>query len=351
MKKISVFQSDLQVGGIQKSLVNFLSMLPSEEYEIDVFLFSRDIFYDLSQIGKNVHFYFLKPYAYWNRFVYFKILRRFHKKKINDKKYDLAIDFSSYRNECAIGALNVNAAKRVMWIHNDVAIKKREEPKYRLLVHFFKKKYQYFDEFVAVSEGIIDPFVEETGILREKICAIPNFINTEEIQKKSEEPVNFQVDPAVYNLATMGRLCHQKGFDILLHEFSDICKSREDMRLYLIGDGPDRESLQALSRKLGLEDKVTFVGNKVNPFPYLRQMDGFVLDSRYEGQGMVLWEAKALGLELFMPKRLEKYNAGLVGCDNMVETLRKAVKKLKRMDKLTEYNQNILQNIRKLFII
>ena len=90
MKKIAVFQSDLKVGGIQKSLVNFLSMLPSEEFEIDVFLYDRDVFYDLSQIGENVHFHFLKPYAYWNRFIYFRILRLFHRRKLSDKKYDLA---------------------------------------------------------------------------------------------------------------------------------------------------------------------------------------------------------------------------------------------------------------------
>ncbi len=349
MKKLAVFQSDLKVGGIQKSLVNFLSMLPSEEFEIEVFLYDKEIFYDLSQIGGNVSFHFLKPYAYWNRFIYFRILRLFHRKKLSDKKYDLAIDFSSYRNECAIGALCVDAPKRVMWIHNDVSIKRKEELKYRILFHFFKGKYQYFDNFAAVSAGIVEPFTRETGINASKIQVIPNFINVQEIHRKALEPVPFQVDPNKYNLASMGRLCHQKGFDILLNEFSKVIVLRKDIHLYIIGDGPDREALLAQCDQFNLNDYVTFLGNQENPFPYLAQMDGFVLDSRYEGQGMVLWEAKALGLTLFLPERLEKYNAGLSGCRDMIDALTNAQKVERCEDSLTDYNQTVLNGIRNLF--
>ena len=60
-----------------------------------------------------------------------------------------------------------------------------------------------------------------------------------------------------------------------------------------------------------MNEFITLLGNQPNPFKYLKLMDGFVLTSRYEGQGMVLWEAKALGLEIFMSKNLEKYNDGL----------------------------------------
>lgn len=349
VKTVAIFQSDLKVGGIQKSLVNLLAMLPSEEFEIDVFLFDNVVFYDLSEIGDNVHFYFLKPYIYWNRFVYFGLIRLFHQKKLSDKIYDLAIDFNSYRNECAVGALSVSASKRVMWIHNDVSIKKKEEPKYRILTHFFKGKYRYFDEFVAVSAGIVEPFAHETGVDPSKIRVVPNFINANEIHRKVLTPIAFQVNPAEYNLVSMGRLCHQKGFDILLKEFSQVIDQRKDIHLYLIGDGPERERLLAQTANLNIESFVTFLGNQENPFPYLAKMDGFILDSRYEGQGMVLWEAKAVGLTLFLPRRLEKYNDGLSGCDNIVDSLIKAQKTERKLSSLTEYNQKALFGIQSLF--
>ena len=78
-------------------------------------------------------------------------------------------------------------------------------------------------------------------------------------------------------------------------------------------------------------------------------MDGFILDSRYEGQGMVLWEAKAVGLTLFLPRRLEKYNDGLSGCDNIVDSLIKAQKTERKLSSLTEYNQKALFGIQSLF--
>lgn len=349
MKKIAIFQSDLKVGGIQKSLVNFLTLLPEDEFDVDVFLYDKNIFYDISSIKQNVHFHFLKPYPYWNRFVYFGLLKMFHKKKVSQKKYDLAIDFSSYRNECAIDAINTDAPKKVMWIHNDVSIKKKEEFKYKILVHFFKGKYKYFQEFAAVSRGIIEPFTEETGISASKITVIPNFINTEEIHRKAKEKTDFKVNKDVFNLASMGRLCHQKGFDILLDEFAKVVEKRSDIHLYILGDGPDREKLLEQCGRLGLNSYVTFLGNQTNPFPYLSQMDGFVLDSRYEGQGMVLWEAKSVGLNIFMPKRLEKYNDGLTGCGDMVSALINAESGKGEFDPLDDYNQSVLNGIRSLF--
>ena len=109
-------------------------------------------------------------------------------------------------------ALCVNAPKRVMWIHNDVSIKRKEELKYRILVHFFKGKYQYFDGFAAVSAGIVGPFARETGHSNaSKIQVIPNFINVQEIRRKASAPISFRTDPDKYNLASMGSFAIKKA--------------------------------------------------------------------------------------------------------------------------------------------
>lgn len=351
MKKVAVFQSDLHVGGIQKALINFLTVVPLSDVEVDVYLFDQDIFYDLSGVPKNVHFYFSSPFPFLNRFVPFALLNQLCKNPIvtQEREYDVAIDFSSYRNECALGALKTPAKKRIMWIHNDIALKKREEIKYRILFHFFKGKFRYFDKFVAVSDGIIDSFVAETGTAPERICGIPNAVDAREILAKSAVDIDFRVDESKYNLVSMGRLCHQKGFDILLMEFAEALKKRSDLHLYIIGDGPDRGKLWEQCIRMELEKHVSFLGNQANPFPYLAQMDGFALDSRYEGQGIVLWEAKVLGLELFFPRRLEKYNAGLVGVDDVAVAIAHATKQQHRKtDDLQEYNMGILLRLREL---
>lgn len=347
MKKIAIFQSDFKVGGIQKALLNILGDIDYEKCLVDVFVFDDKVFFEMPR-HENLNIIFCKPYPFLNRLVYFNILRRIAPKPRTDTEYDVAIDFNSYRNECAIGALSVKAKKRVMWIHNDVEIKKRSEPKYKILWHFFKGKLKYYDEFAAVSPGIIDGFRRVSGIYDKKITPIPNHIDTAEIFAKAELPLDFEVDPKQYNLCTMGRICHQKGFDILAEHMAKVHAARPDIHLYLLGDGPDKEKLEAQIAALGLRDTVTLLGNQSNPFNYLKKMDGFVLTSRYEGQGLVIWEAKTLGLEIFITDNLEKYNPGISGYRDIVAALISAKRKEKVPDDLSKYNSDIAESLNEL---
>lgn len=349
MKQIAIFQSDLKVGGIQKALVNILNEIDYSNCEVDLFLFDNERFFDLPA-HDNLNIYYKKSFPFLNRLVYFEILKKFVK-PISDKHYDVAIDFNSYRNECSLGAVNVKAKKRIMWIHNDIEIKRESEWKYKVLWHFFKRKFHYFDEFCAVSGGIIDGFRTCSGIYDKKITAIPNHIDTHEIFEKVLEPIDFEVDEGYYNLCTMGRLCHQKGLDILLDYMAEVVKIRKDMRLYILGDGPDREKLEAQIRRLHLENSVFLLGNKQNPFPYVDKMDGFVLTSRYEGQGLVIWEAKALGLELFIADNLLKYNPDVPSCGDVVDALVKARRREKTYDKLDSYNEAIAKNLKEVLFL
>ena len=344
MKKIAIFQSDFKVGGIQKALLNILGDIDYDKCMVDVYVYDDKLFFELPD-HENLNIIFCKPYPFLNRLVYFNILRRFAPKPKTDTEYDVAIDFNSYRNECAIGALSVKAKKRVMWIHNDVEIKKRSEPKYKILWHFFKGKLKYFDEFAAVSPGIIDGFRRVSGIYDKKITPIPNHIDTAEIFAKAELPLDFEVDEKQYNLCTMGRICHQKGFDILVDHMAKVHELRPDIHLYLLGDGPDREALEKQIAALGLQDTITLLGNQTNPFNYLKKMDGFVLTSRYEGQGLVIWEAKTLGLEIFITDNLEKYNPGISGYRDIVAALVSAERKEKIPDDLAKYNADIAESL------
>ena len=193
---------------------------------------------------------------------------------------------------------------------------------------------------MAVSPGIVEGFRRVSGIQDKPITPISNHIDTGEIFRKAKLPVDFAVDPAKLNLCSVGRICHQKGYDLLMGYLAQVKKVRSDFHFYLIGDG--RGALEAQIRELGLEDCVTLLGNQANPFCYMDRMDGFVLTSRYEGQGMVIWEAKALGLPLYISKNLEAYNPGVTGCGDMVRALAAAEKPEKKIyDDLSDYNGEI----------
>lgn len=338
MKRIAIFQSDLRVGGVQKSLVNILNEIDYSTCTVDVYLYDNQCFFDVPS-HENLTIHYLSPMPFWFRLLYFGIAKALSRDVTGGKEYDVVVDFNSYRCECAVGAIRAQAKKRVMWIHNDVEIKRKNEPKYRILWHFFKGKLKYYDEFVAVSPGIIDGFRRVTGIQDKPITPISNHIDTSEIFRKVQLPVDFQVDESKLNLCTVGRICHQKGFDILMNYLAEVKKSRSDFHFYLIGDGPDRAALEQQIAELGLRDDVTLLGNQPNPFPYMDKMDGFVLTSRYEGQGMVIWEAKALGLPLYISKNLEAYNPGIEGREDIVQALLDAKKpEEKTYDDLSDYN-------------
>lgn len=349
MKHIAFFQTDLQVGGAQKSLVNVLKELGKQDCQVDLYLYDDKASFFDDPHNPRLRVYHCPPFFHsLDRFLPFGLVRRLSGDVTEGREYDVAADFNSYRNECAVGVVKAKARKRVMWIHNDVEIKLKNEPKYKVLWHFFKGKFKHFDAFAAVSPGIIPGFRRKTGAEQE-IVTLPNYIDTEEIFRKRDLPCPLTVDPEKLNLCSVGRLCHQKGYDLLLDDLAEVKKRRQDFHMYLIGDGPDRRALMEQAERLGLAEDVTFLGNQTNPFNYMDRMDGFVLASRYEGQGMVIWEAKALGLPLYISKNLEAYNPGIQGTEDMVETLCAAEKPLsKTPDDLKDYNDAITRSLLKL---
>ena len=348
MKQIAFFQSDLRVGGIQKALVNILNEIDYSKCEVDLYLYDSECFFEVP-CHENLHIRYLPPMPAWNRLLWFGLVLAAARDVTGGKQYDVAVDFNSYRNECAVGAIKARAKKRVMWIHNDVEIKLANEPKYRILWNFFKKKFAYYDAFAAVSPGIVEGFRRTAGVAGKPIAAIPNHIDTAEIFRKAGAAVDFTVDPEKLNLCSVGRICHQKGYDLLMEHLARVRRAGKPFHFYLIGDGPDRKALESQIKRLGLAGDVTLLGNQPNPFPYMDRMDGFVLTSRYEGQGMVIWEAKALGLPLYISKNLEAYNPGVEGCADIAQALLRAQRPREKVrDDLSAYNSAISDSIRAL---
>ena len=349
MKRIAFFQDNLDVGGIQKSIMNLLMNFDYENYHVDLYLSDRKSFWE-TDFPEQLHIKYLPHIPKCWSFVPFDLAKNLVSLDFSEvtEPYDVAIDFNSYQFSCALGALTVPAKRRIMWIHNNVAVKLENEWKYRVLWHNFKDKFKYYDEFVAVSKGVVEPFRECSGMYDKPYTVIQNTIDTREIYAKAEAETDFTVDENKINLVAIGRLCHQKGYDIMLDRFSEVVQQRQDVHLYIIGDGDKRLMLEYQRDSLGLTDYVTFLGQKTNPFVYMDKMDAFVSTSRYEGQPLNIMEARALGLPLYCTKNLEIYSEGLEGREDIVQAIVDAERTEKRRDDLREYNGEIIRRVRQL---
>lgn len=347
MKKLALFQTDLNIGGIQKSCVNFLNNIDLEKYEVDLYLVENNNIY-LDEINKKINIKYIKKLPYFTKGIPISILKLFYDPKI-DKTYDIVIDFNSYANETAIAAIKTKANKRIIWIHNDIEVKIKEEILYRILHILFKSKYKFFNTFVGVSTGALDSFVKVNKIKNKELLVIPNIIDTKEIKDKLKDEINISVDNKKINICSTGRLVHQKGFDLLIEEINKNKDILTNHHFYIIGGGSEETKLRTLINKYNLSDLITITGYLKNPYPLMNKMDAFILLSRYEGQGMVFLEAKSLGLEVIMPPHLEKFvDHEITGTSDIRTSLINIKKKDKKFDNLSDYNKKITNKINNL---
>lgn len=96
----------------------------------------------------------------------------------------------------------------------------------------------------------------------------------------------------------MGRLAHEKSLDALLRVFQRAHQARSQTRLWLVGDGPARQSLEQQVRELGLGEVATFFGfvDRSTLKDFVASARAFIFTSLTETQGLVLLEAQSGGL-------------------------------------------------------
>jgi glycosyltransferase involved in cell wall biosynthesis len=166
--------------------------------------------------------------------------------------------------------------------------------KYRWLkICLTKRSYCDADVVVVVSQGEKEDLIQNFKIPEKRIIVVYNPLDRLRIAELSaEDPgIHFEVPVVV----SVGRLVHQKGFDILLGAFRKV-RDVKAAKLLILGDGEKREELISLAQSLDLQDDVVFLGMQVNPFQFMRGAEVFCLASRYEGLGNVILEAMALGV-------------------------------------------------------
>ena len=111
-------------------------------------------------------------------------------------------------------------------------------------------------------------------------------------EEKSKEKIEKSFDAKQYNILTVGRICEEKGQDIIPAIALKLKEKEINYKWYLIGEGEFEEKLRKEIKRLQIENYIILLGKKLNPYPYFRNCNLYVQTSRQEGYGLTLTEAK-----------------------------------------------------------
>ena len=149
---------------------------------------------------------------------------------------------------------------------------------------------------VCVSRGVASFSTSHTGLKPSKLIVIPNAVDVERFA--SAEPAQLQefgIHDGSQVFASIGRLEHQKGIDVLLTAIERLKPLPNDLHFLIVGDGPDDSSLRAQATAKGIADHVHFVGRRADVPELLAASFALILASRWEGMPNVVLEAMAAG--------------------------------------------------------
>ena len=150
---------------------------------------------------------------------------------------------------------------------------------------------------VCVSEGVRQFSITHGGLRAEKLRVIPNGVDAERFA--SAAPVDlsqFGIPSGAWTLVTVGRLTPQKGHDELLGAVAPLLIEDPQMHLLIVGEGPERETLDWLADSFGVSGQLHLPGFQADIPGILKSCQAFVLPSRWEGMPNALLEALAAGL-------------------------------------------------------
>ena len=229
--------------------------------------------------------------------------------RVVDEQFDYAIGFmEGWSNEYVVSS-KIKANRKFVWIH----------PQYKssyLLPEIDRKTFGKADGIALISENCLAQFFEFFPEYQPKTYVVPNILSSDLVlQKAGKDYVT--ITKAKINFCTVCRCdIKVKGLDRLLKAFYELKQQglTKDVIWHFIGGGGEFEQFKQEVDSLEMNDTILLYGNKLNPLPYLQQMDVFVLASRYEGKPVSVTEAQILGL----PCLVTDYDSAISQVQNQV---------------------------------
>lgn len=290
----------LELGGAEQVLVNIVNNLPEDFVSFVCCLKNSGPMADsISRLGAPVYeLHWHTGNSYRAAFPLAKILK--------EQRIDVlhAHSWSTYC-EAALAGLLARTPIVVTTIHGMQT--PYPQGKTAILKHFVRINAEKifsraYTKICAVSQGVKDYMVKEIGLNPQKVSIVYNGIKIIDPKTPDEKETMQGVKEEDFVLVWAGRLVPVKNLSGLLKALVIVRGVVSNVRLDLIGDGADMESLKREARALGVSDRVRFVGYKPLVRDWLSCADIFVMPSHFEGLSVALLEAMAAGLPVVATK-------------------------------------------------
>lgn len=168
----------------------------------------------------------------------------------------------------------------------------------RLYARLSHRAIRGYDRVIAVSPLLVR-YAAEHGVHPDRLRHLPNAIDLSEYaRKQTREQAKYQLGLAKdeHAIGVVARFSVEKGVDRAIRMFAQLHRERPNTRLHLIGDGPQRQSLQQLAAELGVTYAIRWWGWQRDTRPIVEALDTLMLTSHTEGLPNAVLEAMALGL-------------------------------------------------------
>lgn len=281
--------NDLRVGGIETAIINLLNNINHKKYNVTLVMEEKTGVL-LKNVNKNVKVQELKVSNNKNVIIRkgINFIRKLNFSILNYHKFDFSCCYATYSlsaNKIALTASKNNS----IYVHSNYRYIYKDKTEFK---NFFNcRNISSFRRIIFVANEAEKDFIKIYPELKNKCLVLNNFIDPDKILKLSTEKIS-ETHPKNKKLFVfIGRLDDSSK---KVSRAINLLKSLSDVNLLIVGDGPDRKMYEDLVTKNDLSKRVTFVGQKTNPYPYINLADYIILTSDYEGFPVTYLEAITL---------------------------------------------------------
>lgn len=305
----------MEMGGVEKVVLSILHNLDPEKFDITVCLNLNqgELRNEFPAHVKKVYFTEGKEDFSKNPLIHkLQLVRRrlmlariLKNHKVSDrilgnKKFDIEIAPTYSAFSSVINSSN-KASKKIGWFHSEINVLSLQP-----LVADILKNFPEFDHIIYCSQKIKDLMHEHYPDLKyPQESVVINAIPIDEIKQKAEEKIEALPEGPVF--VSVGRLHSRKGYHKLIDAHKRLIDEGFHHSIVVVGSGEEMKNLTDQISKHSVQETFILLGNRMNPYPYVKNADYFILPSESEAWPLVIAEA------LILQKPIIATNTGDVG--------------------------------------